>query len=90
MKVKSFGSAPNPSNGPKKFQNAFISANFIAEKKFGECVSMLARHLVYKKKIGVNYAPQKLPSKIPARDGGKELPDDRMCEAMAGDMPVML
>jgi hypothetical protein len=37
-------------------------------------MSMLARHLVYKEKIGVNHSSE-VPIKIPARDGGKELAD---------------
>ena len=50
---------------------------------------MLARHLVYKEKIGVNHSSE-VAIKIPARDGGKELADGRMWKAMAGDMLVML
>ena len=46
---------------------------------------MLARHLVYKEKIGVNHSSE-VAIKIPARDGGKELADGRMWKAMAGDM----
>ena len=52
-------------------------------------MSMLARHLVYKEKIGVNHSSE-VAIKIPARDGGKELADGRMWKAMAGDMLVML
>jgi nitrite reductase/ring-hydroxylating ferredoxin subunit len=42
-------------------------------------MSMLARHLVYKEKIGVNHARQKLPSKFLPVMTEKELPDGRMC-----------
>jgi hypothetical protein len=50
----------------------------------------LGGHFINKEKIGVNHAPQKLPSKFLPMIVEKDLPDGRMCKLMAGGMPVML
>jgi nitrite reductase/ring-hydroxylating ferredoxin subunit/uncharacterized membrane protein len=60
----------------------------------GFCLSMagayLGGHLVFQEKIGVNHAPQELPTKfLPVMDD-KDLPDGKLKRAAVNDIPIVL
>lgn len=60
----------------------------------GFCLSMagayLGGHLVYKEKIGVNHAPQELPTKFTAVLDEKDLPEGKLKRAEVDDIPIVL
>jgi nitrite reductase/ring-hydroxylating ferredoxin subunit/uncharacterized membrane protein len=66
----------------------------IASGLAGFCLSMLGAylggHLVYKQKIGVNRAPQALPSKFIAVMNEKDLPEGKLKRADLDDMPIVI
>ena len=60
----------------------------------GFCLSMagayLGGHLVFKEKIGVNHAPQELPSKFTPVMDEDDLPDGKLKKAEVDDIPIVL
>ncbi len=60
----------------------------------GFCLTMagayLGGHLVFKEKIGVNHAPQELPTKFVPVMNEEDLPEGKLKKASAGDIPIVL
>jgi nitrite reductase/ring-hydroxylating ferredoxin subunit len=50
----------------------------------------LGGHLVFKEKIGVNHAPQELPSKFTPVMDEDDLPDGKLKKAEVDDIPIVL
>ena len=50
----------------------------------------LGGHLVFKEKIGVNHAPQELPSKFTPVMDEEDLPEGKLKRAKADDIPIVL
>jgi nitrite reductase/ring-hydroxylating ferredoxin subunit/uncharacterized membrane protein len=60
----------------------------------GFCLSMagayLGGHLVFEEKIGVNHAPQNLPTKFVPLMDEKDLPEGQLKRAQTNDIPIVL
>ncbi len=50
----------------------------------------LGGHLVFKEKIGVNHAPQELPTKFTVVMDEKDLPEGKLKKAKADDIPIVI